>query len=530
MRKNFKAAVSVSLCMLLIFSATACKKEKDSGPSPSSSASQEPVTIKWLNYDCVGQPDPSSPIIQAIEKKFNAKFDFMYIDPNNWDDQLNVRLSAGDIPDTLWLKDQAHIANYVRQGLLQEMPWNDIMKKAPNYAKIVAKYDKQGIMPKAAMNDGKNYGFLTINLDYTYPTPIIWRTDWLKNVGINSIPTTLSATEEALLKFRNNDPDQDGKKDTYGMSNSMIPIIYASYGITDAGACLLTTAENGKIVFSSTTPQAKQALTTLASWYKQGIIDPEFITGEHTTGYWATSNAFDNGRIGVSGLGSFYHWTPPLYDGDKGSTDYQDFMKINPNGQYSFGKAIVGPTGKSGAIQPNYVTGPQGVTVQGAKKARVMDTFLAMLDAAFDTNDRDYYLLNTAGIKDVTYSIDANNKITTIGSRTPAQARQLGLGVLFLSSPNPDLRKEYESVRYNWADKNMNYTGIAVPFISPTKDYMDATAQYLANLQKLTLQAYNDMITGKVDVNTYFDGYVKQFNANGGTAIENAANAANKTK
>ena len=50
-------------------------------------------------------------------------------------------------------------------------------------------------------------------------------------------------------------------------------------------------------------PEMKEALERIAKWYQDGVIDPEFVTGENQGGYWALSHSFINGRIGVSGGG-----------------------------------------------------------------------------------------------------------------------------------------------------------------------------------------------------------------------------------
>lgn len=529
MKNTLEKAFALLLCTALTFSATACQQttgtdavsSQNAASGQTSSAPEEPVTIKWLAYQTLAQPDPNSQICKAVEKKFNCKFDFMFVDDSQWDDQFNVKIASGDLPDVTRLMNQNHIAQYVQQGILAELPQDEIKKKAPNYVKTVEKYDKQNIIWKYCMYNGKNYGFANINIDGTYPNPIIWRTDWLKKVGISKIPTTIDEFEDAMRKFRDNDPDGDGKKDTYGMSNSMLGVIYAAYGITNAGNCELT-KQNNKIVFSSTTDEAKQALAKLAQWYKEGIIDPEFVTGEHTSGYWAISNAFENSKIGVTGLGSFYHYNPPLFDGDAGSQIYRDMKQTGA--QYGSGEPIVGPTGKVGATMPSYAGEPMGITVNGAKNQKIIDVTLAMLDATY-SDDKAYYTLNAFGTKDVDYTINAQG--VYIGKiSTAAEARKKGILVFTFASQNPALKKEVNAPLYKWADENCNYTGIAVPFIPGSKEYMDANAQYLQNLQKLTTQVYTNIITGKADVDAAFDDYVQKFNANGGNTIEKAANEA----
>lgn len=47
------------------------------------------------------------------------------------------------------------------------------------------------------------------------------------------------------------------------------------------------TEKDGKLVYGAVQPEIKEALTLLNKRYKDGVIDPEFITGENNGGYWA---------------------------------------------------------------------------------------------------------------------------------------------------------------------------------------------------------------------------------------------------
>lgn len=54
---------------------------------------EEPVTIEWLAYNCYAQPDPESELVKKVEEEFNVKFDFWYVDDQNWDEVLSTKLS-----------------------------------------------------------------------------------------------------------------------------------------------------------------------------------------------------------------------------------------------------------------------------------------------------------------------------------------------------------------------------------------------------------------------------------------------------
>ena len=89
--------------------------------------------------------------------------------------------------------------------------------------------------------------------------------------------------------------------------------------------------KDGKVEFACVQPEMKEALAKLREWYKEGLIDPEFITGENKSGYWAVSQDFDNGKVGVTGMSMANHWEPPLTEGATGGACYVSFTEANPD-------------------------------------------------------------------------------------------------------------------------------------------------------------------------------------------------------
>lgn len=63
----------------------------------------------------------------------------------------------------------------------------------------------------------------------------------------------------------------------------------------------------------------KQALEVLHKWYVDGVLDPEFVTGENEGGYWAITHKFLNNQIGYTNMGNFYHWLPDMSGEENGS-------------------------------------------------------------------------------------------------------------------------------------------------------------------------------------------------------------------
>ncbi|ANE45216.1 ABC transporter substrate-binding protein [Paenibacillus swuensis] len=497
--------------------------ETTSKPTSTSEA-QEPVTIDWLAYNSFGQVDPDTKIQKMVSEKFNAQYNIWYIDTNKWVDTLNVKLAAGEMPDVMYIKpDYNTINKYVSNGVLAPISEDTIRKFAPNYAALIDKYE----LWNTVKSDGEIYALPSVNINGDYPTSLIWRKDWLKNVGITKTPETLQEFEEALTKIRNNDPDQNGKKDTYGLSDYALPAILGAFGhpgISDfknAGKGIVNLdyiQKDGKITFAAIQPEMKDALKLLHKWYKAELIDPEFITSENTGGYWAESNAMLNNRISLTGKGMYYHWRDtlnPVISTDLGGGLFQNLKKSQPTAEIAFGKPPVGPDGKSGTIQWGVNSVPVGITTKAAKDPRKVETILKMAEASI--TDYSYYTTTFRGVEGEDWKDESGNIISLNPAITTADANKKGISVFHMIE-SPDFNKKNDAFNYEFADR-VKTTGY-VPFPAPT---VDAYGKHAVNLTKLTDDYYLKIILGEASPDV-FDEFVQKFKANGGDEIEKEVN------
>lgn len=540
MKRRMTKAVSIPVALLMALSllagcgagtggeTQAITEATTAAKTEATTVALEPLQIDWLAYQTLAEPDPNSEVVKMVEERFNAKFKFWFVDYQKWDDVLNVKMASGDMPDFLLIKNRGNLPSYAKQGILAEMPLETMQKYAPNYFKALNKYDPEGLALNITKIDGKNYGITSMNLDGSYPFAIVWRTDWLKNVGIEKIPETLEEFEAAMYKFRNDDPDKNGIKDTYGLSNTSLDKIYGAYGIIEPielgtpsiGTPNVVVKEDNSVVYAATQPEAKEALTVLAKWYKDGLIDPEFVTGENTGGYWGFSQAFFNNRVGVTGKMNHFHYSPPLTEDDPGGPCYLEMIKLNPNSTFDLGKAPIGPNGKSGGKKVGIINASYGVTTK-SKDPRMMETCLKIFDASFDENDFDFFITMQRGIKDVDYTV---NKEGVVQTKHKDAAEEIAKGISVLNNPgNPDIQKKTNPPRYKRADEKCVFPGYVPPIIPNTEE----ATKYNQNLGKLTAEAYIKIMTGEKPIE-YFDEFVRQFNSNGGTEAEAAMTAAYK--
>ena len=507
---------AVSLCGAM----SSCGGKKET-------ASDGTMKIDWLMYSD-GPMDKESPVEKFFEEKFGVDFNVWYIERSKWDELLNIRIATGEVPDVFVSMSAKSFLNYVRQDILAEVSEEKIRETAPKIAAVVDGYDPN--CWKFSKVDGVNYAIPLYNYNNRFHIASVWRDDWLKNVGINKIPETLEEYEEAFYKFRNDDPDGNGVKDTYALSDKgLFNSMFGAFGYLPH-VMNATTAmwreKDGKLVYAGIQPEMKEALALFAKWYKDGIIDPEFLTGENTGGHWSNSQAFLNGRIGYTANGMYYHVIPPMSEEDKGSQFYKDFKSIaGENATYAVGKP---PKGKS-EIYGNFGGGTASMVgiifgKQLEKDEAKLDKILEIINTV--NTDKELYNISVSGFEGEHWDrSESGIVVSREGFASSAERAKIGaanifsLGGLYPNEWRIETADELTKKKYEWADANTNYAKIENALIVD----LDEISQYSSLLDKLREEVYIEIITGEKPVE-YFDEFVEEFLANGGQTMIDAAN------
>ena len=244
-----------------------------------------------------------------LDEYFDVQFDWVVTE--NQFEKLNVLLAAGEIPDMIAMRlNPVQLSTYADQGVLAELPVDTIREAMPEYYAHIESFGDPRVW-KYGEIDGKHMGLPIISPWNVYRRGIAWNAQWLYNVGITKVPETLEEYEEAFLKFRHEDPNRSGSKDTYaftapgdqeGAPAGFFQEIFGAHGTFPFNWI----EKDGKLQFGFTDPGTKEALALLADWYAREIIDPEWVTEiGRTDGANDISWKFANEKIGyVSSLGS----------------------------------------------------------------------------------------------------------------------------------------------------------------------------------------------------------------------------------
>lgn len=347
--KKLKVWALVAL-VLILTTVTACSKDnggnKASNASDSPSASSSPSAGSSLAETVpdgpTGKYDP--PIEVTTVRSINAGVKFQEgdsFDSNIWtkdfesalgikvtnkwkvsdqqyQNKMAVTMASGDLPDFMLVDAQQF------QVLVQADTIADLTDVYAKYASDLTKKSIEeggGLRMKAATVNGKIMGIPADGGGRDDAHSIYIRTDWLQNLGLEP-PKTMDDVIKIALAFTKNDPDKNGKNDTYGLSLDMSLFNgwsglegffngYHAYPFNPTkgtGTNLnFIKGADGKAVWADTQPEVKTALGKLQELFKAGAIYPEFsVIDGVKSGELVTSN-----KVGMA-YGAFWVPTWPI--------------------------------------------------------------------------------------------------------------------------------------------------------------------------------------------------------------------------
>ncbi|WP_029192513.1 extracellular solute-binding protein [Paenibacillus harenae] len=261
-----------------------------------SSSQDAPIEITWANN--FNTPEKDGNYVQTeLEKKFNVKINNVHLERVTWKEQITVLLASGDIPDIFPIDaTETDMVLWADQGIIASIDPAEIKAHMPKFTAALNSVDS-GAWSVGQYN-GKNWGIPKVwpgGLDGFMPG---YNEAWLKNIGYSEPPKTLEELEDVLTKFVNDDPDKNGRKDTFGLTGrgklteQLFTSIFSAHGISPYQFKM---GAEGKIVYGGITEETRMALKLLNKWYKSGLIDPEFITTDNNE----INNKFAGRKVGM---------------------------------------------------------------------------------------------------------------------------------------------------------------------------------------------------------------------------------------
>ncbi|MDQ6418432.1 extracellular solute-binding protein [Paenibacillus sp. LHD-117] len=399
---------------------------------------------------------------QMLEKAVNIDLNMIIPQAGEATTKLNTLIAGGDIPDLIFLKSRADLSQYYDQGILADLtPYLDqypeLQKRFSDTSWEAMKYNGKTIAVPGYDNVNGIINGMFI------------RNDWLKKLNLE-IPTTHEELFEVMKAFTEQDPDGNGKNDTYGFIGGMnkegnlqtygFDTLMWMFGVNPPGAIDVI---NNEAVLLFTDPKMKEAVSYINKMMEAKVVDPDWVSMNTTD---LLDQKLFKGKVGVM---------------------VRDIRKLEPETQ----KRIVEVTGEEAewiVIPP--MTGPYGdqilerKTYQGnswAISAKAdedkINRVLSMLEYAF--TDEEAYPHFAYGVKGVQWDI-VDGKADNKNSELPKEIKDQYTWVDHYRFPRRGDDPEYFSFKdpktIEAFASNQKYVSPTLPGAALTSDPNDTKA------------------------------------------------------
>jgi putative aldouronate transport system substrate-binding protein len=339
LRNSYKKTSSLIVIAVLLFSLvlSACAKNNapasgsnQSGATPSNSASAKPksqITVSMYDRGNI-PPEVGTTENNLWTKWINEKMAVKYIPVPRWEAvaKYNSLLAAGDAPNLILEYDEKFRNQlYVQKQIVSI---DDMIEQySTDYKQLLEQFPL--LRTLGTKSDGKLYEFGRV-LGYIPGTFLFIREDWLEKLKLE-VPHTAEEALAVMSAFATQDPDNNGKADTFGTNLSgyaWVDVMFQNTGLI---------IQNGGIVkdwerVAATTDYKKQL-------FDKGLVDKDFLTdskGEKSL------QDFLQGKTGIYGyMGNVLQ----VYN------NYETLKKSDPNAKL---KVIAIPSSQFGQFSPAF--------------------------------------------------------------------------------------------------------------------------------------------------------------------------------
>ncbi|MFC5701599.1 extracellular solute-binding protein [Cohnella faecalis] len=358
---KLKKIAMPALAFSLLFVMAACSSNDNSSspsapasgsPTASSSASGSPdtgkkYTISMLDFTYGKIPPSDGQGVKLLNEKFNIDYKPTIVPYEGYQEKMSTTIAGGDMPDVLGIEEYlagGTLHTWAEQGAF--LPLNDYIKKYPTLAAV-----PEEVWAIVTSKDGKIWGIPRYYPNNPTQNWVI-RQDWLDNLGLQ-MPTSYEELAKVALAFTNDDPDKNGKKDTYGlvMGPGASPS-YAMGAYWDRDAWYHKNAD-GNLIPGYISDAYKENVIMFTDLYKKGAITKGFGAN---AGFEVGQADFYNGKAGM------------FMGGIRGMDENlaNSLLSVAPNAKLSSIPPFVAPDGTQGLTAQR---GYYRITVLNAKLA-----------------------------------------------------------------------------------------------------------------------------------------------------------------
>lgn len=507
MKKTWKKATALTMAGTMAFSLTACGGgNKGQAETAAVSADGKPtITFMATSFDGNDlKSEGSDKVIQMYEDYTGIHVEW------RWENQDTYKEKFG-----LTLMDRANMPMILtcQADLQQQANVVDAAKKGAFWDLTPFLQDKEAY-PNLSQADPEVLKALTVNNEiigiyrgrYIGRYGLSYRTDWAEAVGITEPPKTVEDVYNMLYKFTYEDPDGNGKDDTYGLEMTKytgpLDIIQTWFGAGNEWV-----EQDGRMVPVHQTEEFREALKWMRKIYEEGLVRKDWATVD--------SGTFQDGcKKGEAGV------FVDVMDGGQRIWQYfldNDVKSVTDPSQNAT-MTMVGPVNEK-TLATSGFNGFFLITKAGAKTEEDVKNCLTFLDKMCDD---EMMVLADYGLEGVTYNINEEGKLEKVNGVDMNTAPNRGLNQSLAYIPNalpttPEIdmtepkQKQYEIYEYNEAFAVRN----------PAMGYLansEVNAEVGTDIEQIIEDARTQYICGQID-DAGFDAAAKQWSDRGGDRL-----------
>jgi putative aldouronate transport system substrate-binding protein len=281
-----KSLLILTASLMLV--TTACSKGNNTSSNPAASAASsngEPTTLTIVAKDFAPEDPGIQKLVKNIEEGMkaegkNIKLDVVPVQSGTYSEKLGLILQSGNIPDLIYFQGGDYQFAMTQKILEDLTPYID---KSTNVKASMNVYNKERM---------KNYPYLLWLSPPISAVPVV-RQDWFDKTtsGKNLIANPTTDNYYAFFKELKDTSGAQYAYTTAGNIDELDVMFGNAFGLT---ASWLKGAD-GKYTYSKTTSFEKDKLEFYAKLYKDGLLDPEFLTKK-----WDTKEkAFYDGKAAI---------------------------------------------------------------------------------------------------------------------------------------------------------------------------------------------------------------------------------------
>lgn len=333
---------------------TAPKPADAAGGTPPANAKRVAVELFYGTSLPHGTPNlKENKALDYLREQVGADLQLTFYD-HIYEDKLRVKIASGEIPDAFeWGKIDDFLLPMIKSKAI--VPVDEYLDRYPNL-----KAQKHLYVTKY---NGQVYAVSNVRNPIASPDIPLIRQDWLDNLGLKA-PTTVDELYAVAKAFRDNDPDRNGKKDTYGIQ--IAKNLDGTWGVKLAfGVNADWMKEDGKVVPYFQTQRFKEYLAWMRKAFKDGLLDPDFAVTDHIA---AQTKLTHEGKAGI-----FFHYATRPYE------FYDGIFQANPQAKLVGFPAVKGPHGDQG-VRARVNMGGTFISAKAAKDPEKLDKIFKWLD------------------------------------------------------------------------------------------------------------------------------------------------------